>query len=447
MGAECQKQEVPSKDGEAEDPKDTVFTLVGGDATDLSQQANQAGSPPKAAKAASTGNAFRDRLLREAEEKEILEREEKEAEIARYFAEKEAAGEDIVGMTPDEVWEDLDYYELELEIQANPKPTKGWGGTKRPASGDQYGVQETALKPQKKAKPKKLSRDELEVKQRRERLKKKLDGMKAKREAEERDWEDNKEKYREKARNFLNQTGEFAPSKAECKKKEAAMLAFTMPSNADRENTRLLMMEPFRKQYARIKANRDKYGEVPCPGDNNNALAGLAGNGYNAYDNYTSYEIKGLSLGEGAHQPMPKPEKVDLPPDFMKPVGTLTLDELNKYDCKNKRLLVSIYGDIFDVSDRPDKYDEDGPYWFMSGHDLTWGFAAGKDSPDMVDKCFDYWKVAPETLRDSKLRLIYGWVAWYEFEYRDPVGKLEPYLKEGGLKGPPMEESEDCSIM
>lgn len=83
----------------------------------------------------------------------------------------------------------------------------------------------------------------------------------------------------------------------------------------------------------------------------------------------------------------------------------------------------------------------------MSGHDITWGFVSGKDVPETVDRCYDLWKVAPEHFRDSKLKLIYAWVAFYEWEYGDPVGKLDLYENESALKGPPMEESEDCCIM
>jgi len=38
-------------------------------------------------------------------------------------------------------------------------------------------------------------------------------------------------------------------------------------------------------------------------------------------------------------------------------------------------------------------------------------------------------------------------VAFYEHEYGQPVGRLEEYQKEAGLKGPPMEEANECSIM
>lgn len=53
----------------------------------------------------------------------------------------------------------------------------------------------------------------------------------------------------------------------------------------------------------------------------------------------------------------------------------LSPSELATYDSSNKRLLICVHGDLFDVSDRPDKYGPDGPYSTMAGHDLdmSWG--------------------------------------------------------------------------
>jgi len=121
---------------------------------------------------------------------------------------------------------------------------------------------------------------------------------------------------------------------------------------------------------------------------------------------------------------------------------------MSAYHSGNVRKLVSVYGDIFDVSDRPDKYGEDGPYAWMAGHDITWGFLSGRVVPETVDQCYDLWKVAPESLRDSKLKLIFAWVAFYEYEYGARVGTLKLYENEAGLKGPPMEESQEgCCVM
>eukprot|EP00929_Paragymnodinium_shiwhaense_P023594 TRINITY_DN14740_c0_g1_i2.p1 TRINITY_DN14740_c0_g1~~TRINITY_DN14740_c0_g1_i2.p1 ORF type:complete len:423 (-),score=82.51 TRINITY_DN14740_c0_g1_i2:478-1746(-) len=375
------------------------------------------------------------------------EAEEVQARLIRFFRDWEVEEGVCPDGTLEDAVQDFSDFDWELEktqpvkpaVEAKPKPNPSSGQTPcgGAATGDAKPAKLSTRKPNAKSKTqkqivRKLTPAEKEVQLRRERLKQKLNTERAERERREKDWEENKEMYREMARDFMNQVGDFAPNKT---RKSLQALPIKMPTPADRDNTRILMLEPFRVQYNAIKANRERYGALDCPGASS------------VTNQYTSSEIKGLTLSNGAHQPMARPEKVDLPKDFRKPLGTVSLEELNKYDCKNQRILVCVYGEIFDVSDRPDKYDADGPYWFMAGHDLTWGFAAGRDGPEMIDKCFDYWKVAPESLRDSKLRILYGWVAWYEFEYGPPVGKLDPYLKEAGLKGPPMEESEDCCIM
>jgi len=212
-----------------------------------------------------------------------------------------------------------------------------------------------------------------------------------------------------------------------------------MPVQALRANTRMMILEGFRDKYRKMRRS---------------SIA-------TATDTYSEAEAASLGIKDG-HKPMPRPQEAPkLPKEFRKmlpkshpkePVPSMTLKQMSdKHSCSNfkpgNRLLVSVYGDIFDVSDRPDKYGPDGPYWWMTGHDLTWGFVSGSDSPDKVDKMFDYWKVAPESLRDRKLNGILAWVAWYEWEYGKPVGILTPYVCEEGLKGPPIEDAEECCIM
>lgn len=207
-----------------------------------------------------------------------------------------------------------------------------------------------------------------------------------------------------------------------------------MPTPADRANTRLLVLGGFREQYKKLGRSKN------CPS------AAAPPTPTPATTMYSSQETEALKI-EGGHRPMPRPQNIDLPSDFRKSVGVISLEELSKYSGSSKRLLVSVYGDIFDVSDRPDKYDVDGPYSWMTGNDITWGFVSGKDTPEQVNQCYDLWKVAPDHFRDSKLKLIYAWVAFYEYEYGDAVGKLDLYANEAGLKGPPMEEAQDCCVM
>lgn len=242
-----------------------------------------------------------------------------------------------------------------------------------------------------------------------------------------------------------------------------------MPTPADRLNTRTMVLEQFRVQYRRIGKN----GTQACPSAGQPGYGGVtpstgqpaANAGVSAGSmGYSNQETEALQI-VGGHVYMERPLGVELPKDFRKhlktemvktgwrgsapkyPEGVIDLQTLSDFGCKSNRKLVSVYGDIFDVSDRPDKYAENAPYAWMTGNDITWGFVSGKDVPETVNKCYDLWKVAPETFRDSKLRTIYAWVAFYEFEYGDPVGRLNLYENEAGLKGPPMEESQECSIM
>jgi len=204
-----------------------------------------------------------------------------------------------------------------------------------------------------------------------------------------------------------------------------------MPSTYERVNTKKMLLEGFREKYRKIRKSNDR-SETPMPSS--------------AMDQYSAKESEGLSIKDG-HRYMPRPSDVQLPKDFRKSVGEMPLQTLTKHDCNGQRILVSVYGDIFDVSDRPDKYGADGPYGWMSGHDLTWGFVSGKDVPEQNDQLYDMWKVAPVDFREKKLQGLLAWVAFYEHEYGQPVGRLKEYQKEAGLKGPPMEEANECCIM
>jgi len=198
-----------------------------------------------------------------------------------------------------------------------------------------------------------------------------------------------------------------------------------MPTPYERENTRKLILGGFRAEYKKIGRTPDTSSKT---------------------EQYSTQEVEGLQI-KGGHRSMPRPTKVALPPDFKKAVGVIPLKKLQTYGCNNARMLLSVYGDIFDVSDRPDKYGSDGPYSWMTGNDISWGFVSGKDTPEQVNKFYDLWKIAPRDFRDKKIQALVAWVAFYEFEYGNPVGRLQEYEKEAGLKGPPMEEAEECTIM
>jgi len=154
----------------------------------------------------------------------------------------------------------------------------------------------------------------------------------------------------------------------------------------------------------------------------------------------------GLSIKDG-HRPMPRPRGViDLPPDHKQPLGTISVSELAKYGCESKRMLICVHGDLFDVSDRPDKYSKDGPYWAMVGHDISWGFVCGVDDSSSYDQYYDIFKIQPEENMDRRLQGLMSWWCFYEKEYGDPVGRLDVYEEEWKLPQPP-EVGDVCSVM
>jgi len=155
---------------------------------------------------------------------------------------------------------------------------------------------------------------------------------------------------------------------------------------------------------------------------------------------------KAALMIKGGHQPMERPDDIEMPADYRRHMGVLSVEELGKYDCDNagRRYLLSVYGSVFDVSDRPDKYGPDGPYNTLVGHDITWGLFTGVDNEEYCNRFYDIWKAKDQG--HDKLTGLCSWLAWYETEYGEPVGKLQPYMCERLLPSPPLEEVQDCVV-
>lgn len=163
---------------------------------------------------------------------------------------------------------------------------------------------------------------------------------------------------------------------------------------------------------------------------------------------YTDAEKAGLVIKAG-HRPMPRPQGVQLPENFKASVGVMSPQQLAEFSSRscNGRLLISVYGDIFDVSDRPDKYGGDGPYYYFSGKDITWGLVSGNDTEQNCNHFYDLWKIEPENARVQKLQCACGWLAFYEKEYGNPVGRLDVWSSERYLPPPPKEHMQQCALM
>lgn len=187
----------------------------------------------------------------------------------------------------------------------------------------------------------------------------------------------------------------------------------------ERYNTKMMMLTIFREQWQRIEKEKAKH-----------AKAAKA-----ATSQYSQEQNLGLTI-KGGHQPMARPENVSLPPDFRKKVGVVPAKQLEEYGCNNQRLLISLYGDIFDVSDRPDKYGADGPYYFFAGRDITWGLITGADTEENCNIFYDIFKMDQELMK-QKMQCICSWIAFYETEYGEPVGRLVEFEDEAALPPPP----------
>eukprot|EP00434_Breviolum_minutum_P025994 symbB.v1.2.022977.t1/scaffold2063.1/size90803/5 len=169
----------------------------------------------------------------------------------------------------------------------------------------------------------------------------------------------------------------------------------------------------YREQYARLKksAGPDLKQKDPTTGESGIATSGLK--------------------AEGGHRPLPRPKGLKMPKDFRKDVGRISQKDLvEKYSCQGERMLISVYGDLFDVSDRPDKYGPDGPYWYMTGKDITWALVSGEDTEEQMDKFYDLFKIQPMEAADRRLQGLMSWWAFYEKEYGKPVGRNTGYDKD-----------------
>lgn len=209
------------------------------------------------------------------------------------------------------------------------------------------------------------------------------------------------------------------------------------PSRAEREAYKGMLVDMFRKKYQELSESMRRHEEDK---KKKAAATGLD------TSQYQDEQKLGLAI-TGGHRPMKRPDDVKLPADYKKYVGLLTVEQLAEFGCNNKdgRYMLSVYGNIFDVSDRPDKYSADGPYASLTGKDLTWGLFTGVDTEEQCNRFYDLFKA--KDLGKDKMSGLCSWWAWYENEYGDPIGQLEPYLDEEKLPVPPLEEVEDCCVM
>jgi len=212
---------------------------------------------------------------------------------------------------------------------------------------------------------------------------------------------------------------------------------FTQISEQERALKKSMFRSFYQEQYKKLSKNKAALDLAQYDKKVQDPATGL----------YVTQNGAGNLKAEGGHRPMPRPKGVKPPKDFKKDLGRVPQkDLLANYGCKGPRMLLSVYGDLFDVSDRPDKYGPDGPYWYMTGRDITWGLVCGEDTEENMDKFFDLFKIQPKEAADKRLQGLMSWWAFYEKEYGQPVGRNIGYDKEWGLPPPP-NTGENCSIM
>jgi len=201
----------------------------------------------------------------------------------------------------------------------------------------------------------------------------------------------------------------------------------------ERECDKNMMLNVFREQWERISDSKKALMLKDAFKDSGAAKG------------YSNEQQAGLQIA-GGHQPMDRPDDVDLPQDYGKQVGIMTAADMRKnHNCECHRKLISIHGDIFDVSDRPDKYGEGAPYYYFSGSDITWGLVSGVDTEETTNMFFDFWKVDELEERQKKLQIICSWTGFYEVEYGKRVGQLKEYQTDHKLPAPPL-TNDDCCI-
>ncbi|CAK0860112.1 unnamed protein product [Prorocentrum cordatum] len=138
----------------------------------------------------------------------------------------------------------------------------------------------------------------------------------------------------------------------------------------------------------------------------------------------------------------PRAPAAKLPATYRQPVGVIGTADLARFGCSSDRMLVSCYGDIFDVSGRPDLYGSGKLSWH-AGKDITWVVVTGDETPGNCNRFYDIFKLDQDRL--ARFMQIICWkLVSLEDEFGEPVGRLEPFMKEDELPPPPEGPAQEC---
>eukprot|EP01084_Bolivina_argentea_P079590 144346_1 len=129
-----------------------------------------------------------------------------------------------------------------------------------------------------------------------------------------------------------------------------------------------------------------------------------------------------------------------------KAIGVITLNTLNRFSAGNEeRKLISIYGEIFDVTGKENKYGSNGIYCDLTGHDITLCVIFDKWDSKWIDKFVQ--------LNYKQIQCVKDYIKRFKKEF-EAVGKLKNYqeiqsdwpkLTEEELEE--LQHDDDCVIM
>lgn len=114
----------------------------------------------------------------------------------------------------------------------------------------------------------------------------------------------------------------------------------------------------------------------------------------------------------------------------------MTLEELAKFNCESRRPLVSVHGDIFDVSRNLDQYGPDGCRRFEAGSDITWAIISASHIESNCNCFFDVFKAVDDRMLTSRCMSLCSSIAAFQRDYGMPVGRLSIYNDEERLPPP-----------
>lgn len=103
-------------------------------------------------------------------------------------------------------------------------------------------------------------------------------------------------------------------------------------------------------------------------------------------------------------------------------LGVISLQTLQEYHCDNPdRRLVSLFGDVYDVTSSERSYGSDGAYKEYAGHDFTLAIAGHKTGGDWLDK---FVKLTEKQHKTAK-----GWQDYFDTKY-PKCGRLDKWENE-----------------